>query len=61
MLTWIPSDIDLICLVETWERDESRIPHLEGFTLWSVWNKKTSRRGFGGIACYIREYVLSHI
>ena len=61
MLSWIPSDIDLILLVETWEHDESRVPHLDKFTLWFAWNKKSSRRGFGGIAFYIRNIVSSHI
>ena len=61
MLSWIPSDIDLILLVETWEHDESRVPHLDGFTLWSGWNNKSSQRGFGGIACYIRNTFSSHI
>ena len=61
MLSWIPSDIDLIFLVETGKHDESRVPHLDGFTLRSVWNKKASQRGFGGIAFYIRNIVSSHI
>ena len=61
MISWISSDIDFILLVETWEHEESRVPHLDGFTLWSVWNTKSSRRGFGGIACYIRNTFSSHI
>lgn len=61
MLSWIPRDIDLILLVETWEHDKSRVPHLNRFILWSIWNKKYCWRGLGGIAYYIRNIVSSHI
>lgn len=61
MLSWISSDINLIRLVETWEHDESRVPHLDGFTLCSAWNNKSAQRGFGGIECYTRNIVSSHI
>ena len=60
MLSWISSDIDLILLFEAWDHDESRVPHLDDLTLWSSWNKKYSRRGFGGIAYYIRNMFPSH-
>jgi hypothetical protein len=45
MLSWMPSDIDIICLVEKWEHEESRVPNIEGFVLWSAWNKKSYCRG----------------
>jgi len=61
MLSWILIDIDLILLVETWEHEESRVPHIDGFILWSTWNKKSSHRGFGCIACYIKTNMYSHI
>jgi exonuclease III len=61
MISWIPSDIDIICLVETWEHEESKVPNIEGFVLWSAWNKKSHRRGIGGIACYIRKSISPHI
>jgi len=61
MISWIPSDIDIICLAETWEHEESKVPNMEGFVLWSAWNKKSHRRGIGGIACYIRKNISPHI
>ena len=61
MLSWIQSDIDIIFLVETWEHDKSKVPNMEGFVLWSVWNKKSHRRGIEGIACYIRKSISHHI
>jgi len=33
MLSWISSVIDLILLVETWEHEESTVPHIDGFIL----------------------------
>jgi hypothetical protein len=60
-MSWIPSDIDSICLVETWEHEESKVPNMEGFLLWSTWNKKSHRRGIGGISCYIRKIISPHI
>jgi hypothetical protein len=39
MLSWISSDIDIIFLVEMWEHDNSKVPNIEGFVLWSTWNK----------------------
>jgi exonuclease III len=61
MISWIPSDIDIICLAETWEHEESKVPNMEGFVLWLAWNKKSHRRGIGGIACYIRKNISPHI
>ena len=61
MISWIPSDIDIICLVETWEHEESKVPNIEGFVLWLAWNKKSHRRGIGGITCYIRKSISPHI
>jgi exonuclease III len=57
MISWIPSGIDIIYLAETWEHEESKVPNMEGFVLWSAWNKKSHRRGIGGIACYIRKNI----
>jgi hypothetical protein len=34
---------------------------MELFVLWSAWNKKSHRRGIGGIACYIRKSIFPHI
>jgi hypothetical protein len=34
MISWIPSAIDIICLDETWEHEESKVPNIEGFVLW---------------------------
>jgi len=51
------SDIDIIWLVETWEHEESKVPNIEGFVLWSAWNVKSHRRRIGGIACYIRKNI----
>jgi hypothetical protein len=59
MVSWIPSDIDIICLAETWEHEESKVPNMEGFV--STWNKKYHRRGIGDIACYIRKNISPHI
>jgi hypothetical protein len=61
MISWIPSNIDVIFLVETWENEESMVPNIEGFVLWSAWNKKSYHRGIGGISCYIRNFVSHHI
>jgi hypothetical protein len=61
MISWISSDIDIICLLETWEHEESKVPHIERFVLWSTWNKKSHRRGIGGITCYIRKRISLHI
>jgi hypothetical protein len=61
ILSWISSDIDIIFLVETWEHEESKVPNIEGFVLWSTWNKKSSHRGVGGIACYIKMNISPHI
>jgi exonuclease III len=61
IISWILSDIDIICLVETWENEESKVPNIEGFILWSAWNKKSHCRGIGGIACYIRKSISPHI
>ena len=61
MISWILSDIDIIYLVETWGHQESKIPNIEGFFMWSAWNKKSHRRGIGGIYCYIRKNISPHI
>ena len=61
MISWISSDIDIICLIETWEHEESRVPNMEWFVLWLAWNKKSHRRGIGGIACYIGKNISPHI
>jgi hypothetical protein len=61
MISWISSDIDIICLIETWEHEESKVPIIEGFFLWSAWNTKSHRRGIGGIACYIRKSISPQI
>ena len=60
MISWIPSDIDIICLAETWEHEDYKVPNMEWFVLWSAWNKKSHRRGIGGIACYIRKNISPH-
>jgi hypothetical protein len=61
MISWIPSDIVIICLVETWEHEESKVPNIEGFVLWLTWNKKSHCRGIGGLVCYIRKRISPHI
>ena len=61
MISWIPSDIDIICLAETWEHEESKVPNIEGFVLWLAWNKKSYHRGIGDIACYIRKIISPYI
>ena len=61
MISWISSDIDIIYIVETWEHEESKVPNIERFVLWSAWNKKHHRRGIGGIDCYIRKSISFHI
>jgi hypothetical protein len=61
MIIWIPSDIDIICLDETWEHEESKVPNIEGSLLWSTWNKNSHYRGIGGRACYIRKRISHHI
>jgi hypothetical protein len=50
-----------MCLVETWEHEESKVPNIEGFVSWWTWNKKSHHRGIGGIACYIRTSIYPHI
>ena len=61
MISWIPSDIDITCLVETWEHEESKVPNIKGFVLWSKWNTKSHHRGIGYISCYIRKIIYPHI
>ena len=61
MISWIPSGIDIIYLAETWEHEESKVPNIDRFILYSTCNKKSSRRGVGGIACYIRTNISPHI
>jgi hypothetical protein len=60
MISWISSDIDIICFVETWEDEDSNVPNIEGFVLRSAWNKRSHHRGIGGIACYIRKNISPH-
>jgi len=59
-LSWISNEVDIILLVETWEHKESRVPNIDGFVLWSTWNKRSPRRGIGGIACYIKKNISPH-
>ena len=59
-LSWISNEVDVILLVETWEHEESKVPNIDGFVLWSIWNKRSYRRGTGGIACYIRKNIAPH-
>lgn len=61
MLSWILSDTNIILLVKSWEHDEPRVPHIAGFTLWSTSDKRSSRRGVGGITCYIKNNIAFHI
>jgi hypothetical protein len=61
MISWILSDINIICLAETWEHEQSKVPSMEGFVLWSAWNTKFHRSAIGGIACYIRKSISHHI
>jgi hypothetical protein len=35
-ISWIPSDIDIFFLVETWQHDESKVPNIEGVVPESV-------------------------
>ena len=59
-LSWISNDVDIILLVETWEHEESKVPNIDVFILWSIRNKRSYRRGIGGIACYIRKNISPH-
>jgi hypothetical protein len=61
MISWILSDLDIICLEGTWEHEDSKVPNMEGFVLWLAWNKKYHRRGIGDIVCYIRKNISPHI
>jgi hypothetical protein len=61
MISWIPSDIDINYLVQTWKNEESNVPNIQGLVLWLTWNKKIHHRGMGGIACYIRNSISPHI
>jgi len=60
-LSWISNDVDIIFLVETWEHEESKVPNIDGFMLWSISNKRSSRRGIRGIACYINKNISPHV
>ena len=60
-LSWISNDVDIILLVETWEHEESKVPNIDGFTLWSTSNKQSSHRGIGGIACYIKKNISPYV
>jgi hypothetical protein len=61
MISWISSDIDIICLVETWEHEKSKVPNIERFVLWLAWYKKSHHIKIGDIACYIRNNISPHI
>jgi len=61
MLSLNLSDIDIILLFETWQKDESKVSYIDGFFLWSTWNKKSSSRVVGEIYCYIKKNISSHI
>ena len=61
ILSWISSEIDIILLIETWEHEESKVPNIEGFVLWSTWNKNSHRKGIGGTTCYIIKRISLHI
>jgi hypothetical protein len=61
MISWISSDIDIICLVETWDNEESKVSNIEEFVLWSIWNKNSYHRGIRDIACYIGKSISPHI
>jgi len=54
------NDVDIILLVETSEHKESKVPYIDLFTLWSTCNKRSSRRGIGGIAYYIKKNISPH-
>ena len=59
-LSWILNDVDIILLIEIWEHEESKVPNIDGFTLWSTWNKRSSHKGIRGIACYIKKNISPH-
>jgi hypothetical protein len=61
MLSWILSEIDIRFLVEIWAYEEYMVSNIKGFVLWSTWNKKSYHRGIGGIVCYIKRNISSHI
>ena len=35
-LSWISNEVDIILLVETWEHQESKVPNIDDFVLWSL-------------------------
>jgi hypothetical protein len=45
--------------MESWEHEESKVPNIEGFVLWSSWNKKSYQ--IEGISCYLKNNVSPHI
>jgi len=59
-LSWISNDVDIILLFETWEHEESKVPNINGFMLWSTRKKRASRRGIMGIASYIKKNISPH-
>ena len=61
MLSLIPSEIDIILLVETCEHEEFKFPNIEGFVLWSTWNKRSYHGGIKGIDCYTKKNIFTHI
>ena len=60
MLIWISSDIDINFLVGMWEHDESKVPHIDGFNMWSTWNNKSFCKGIEGMTSYIKRNVSPH-
>ena len=38
-ISWISNEVDIILLVETWEHEQSKVANIDGFILWSIWNK----------------------
>jgi hypothetical protein len=61
MISCIASDIDIICLVETWKHEQFKVLNIEGIFFWLAWNKKSHHRGIGGIMCYVRKIISPHI
>ena len=54
------NEVDIILLAETWEHQESKVPNIDGFVVWSIWNKQSYLRSIGGIAYYIRKNISPH-
>ncbi|EFJ04576.1 hypothetical protein SELMODRAFT_432282 [Selaginella moellendorffii] len=53
---------DILCLVETWEHPERRLPDFPGYSHWSWnWNSTPTGRGNGGIAIYIKDQAITSV